>query len=44
MHNIPFGMMNKIYGEVLGKRIGDIEEINVDRDGVGWGPYLRLKV
>lgn len=40
MDNIYFGMMNKVYGELLGKRIGEIMDINVDRDGIGWGPFL----
>lgn len=35
MHNIPFGMMNRVYGELLGLRIGEILEIDVDNDGVG---------
>lgn len=38
--------MNEFYGEVLDKVIGEIIEIevDVDKDGVGWGPYLRVKV
>lgn len=24
--------------------MGDIIDINVDKDGVGWGPFLKIKV
>lgn len=44
MHNIPFGMMNKVHGEMLGNTIGEIIEIDVDKDGVGWGPFLWVRV
>lgn len=44
MHNIPFTMMNRYYGKILGKAIGEIIEVDVDKDGAGWGPYLRVKV
>lgn len=36
--------MNKFYREKLGKAIGEVIDTNVDRDGVGWGPFLRIKV
>lgn len=37
IHNLPYGMMNKVYGALLGKAIGEVIEIDVDKDGVGWG-------
>lgn len=40
LHNIPFGMMNKVYRERLGKLIGEIIDFDVDKDGVGWGAFL----
>lgn len=44
MHNVSFGMMNKFYGKNLGKAIGEILDIDVDKDRVGWGPILRINV
>lgn len=44
MHNISFGMMNKVYGKSLEKLIGEIIKIDVDKNGVGWGPFLRVKI
>lgn len=38
------GMMNSCYGKELGKYIGEVIELDVDYDGIGWGPYLRVKV
>lgn len=37
-------MMNSFYGRKIGARIGWVEDIDVDSDGMGWGPCLRLKV
>lgn len=36
IHNVLFGMMNKVHGKILEKTIGEIIEIDVDKDGVGW--------
>lgn len=36
--------MNRVYGDLLGKRIGEIKDIDVDRDKIGWGPFLRVRV
>lgn len=35
MHNVPLGMINKFCGEDLGKVMGEVIELNVDRDGIG---------
>lgn len=43
LHNIPLGMMNRVYGEKLEKIIGEILDIDVDLDAIGWGPYLIIK-
>lgn len=44
LHDLPMGIMTKVYGERLGKSIGEIKEVDVDKDGLGWRPYLRIKV
>lgn len=35
------GMMNIFYKEELGRAIGEVIELD---DGIGWGPYLKVKV
>lgn len=37
------GMMNRVYREDLGKAIGEVMELDIDKDSIGWGPYLRIK-
>lgn len=44
LNNIPFGMINKFYGKRIGKSIGKIIDYVVDKDGVGWDAFLRLKI
>lgn len=39
-HNLPFGMMNCTYGEMLGEIIGEVDD---DQDGIGWGSFLRVR-
>lgn len=43
MHNIPFTMINRYYGEILGKAIGEIIEVDVDKENAGWALTFRLK-
>lgn len=35
LHDLPLGMMKKLYGEKLGKSIGKVIEVGVDEDEVG---------
>lgn len=44
MHNVLLGMMNIYYREELGKSIREVIELDVDKEGIGWGLYLRVKV
>lgn len=37
-------MMNKVYGERLGRSIREIIDDDVDKDGVGWGVFLCFKI
>jgi hypothetical protein len=42
--NLPFGLMNKSWGEELAGKIGKLEKVDADSNGRAWGPYLRVKV
>lgn len=37
-------MMNKIYGKFLEKSLGEIIEVDVDKDGARWSPFLWVKI
>lgn len=37
-------MMNRRFGESLEEIISEVEDVDVGEDGVGWGPYLRVRV
>lgn len=43
LHNIPLSMMNHTYGEKIGKIIGEILDIDVDQDDMGWDLTFELK-
>lgn len=43
-HNLPLGMMNQVYNEKFEKIVGDVEDIDVDKNGIGWGPNLKIKI
>lgn len=42
--NPRFEMMNKIWGELLGAKVGKVEKVDVDAQGRAWGDYLRVRV
>lgn len=44
LHNIPVGGMTRVNGEQIGKMIGEVKDVDVDLEGAGSGPYLRVKV
>lgn len=44
LYNIHLGTMNKFYGKRIGNLIGNIIDYDVDKDRVGWGAFLRLKI
>lgn len=44
LHQLPLGMMNRKYGEFMGKLLGEVEEVDVDEDEVGWGHFHRVLV
>lgn len=44
IYNMPFGDMAPGIGGQLGIVIGDEVEVDVDDDGIRWGPCLRVKI
>lgn len=44
MHDMPLICMNKGVGTRIGESLGDLEDIDVAGDGIGWGRCLRLRV
>ncbi|XP_038716189.1 uncharacterized protein At4g02000-like [Tripterygium wilfordii] len=42
--NLPFKMMNEKVGLQLGAAVGRIEKVDLDRNGCGWGKYLRVRI
>jgi hypothetical protein len=44
VHDMPLLCMNKNVGTKIGKSLGDLEDVDVAGNGLGWGSYLRLRV
>lgn len=44
IYNLPFGLMNGKWGDVIAKKIGPVEKLEVDDQDLAWGAYLRAKV
>lgn len=44
MLHLPLACMGKEVGLKLGSSVGKVEEVDTDKDGIGWGEYLRVKV
>jgi hypothetical protein len=44
IHNMPLGCMNRAMGAQIGQTIGEVEDVAVAEDDVGWGRYLRVRV
>ncbi|XP_042953554.1 uncharacterized protein LOC122290084 [Carya illinoinensis] len=44
LHNLPFGGMTREVGMQIGGLMGDVVKADVNGEGIGWGPYLRVKV
>ncbi|XP_042969019.1 uncharacterized protein LOC122301691 [Carya illinoinensis] len=43
-HNLPLAGMSKECGIRLGSSLGEVEEVEVDVDDVGWGSFLRVRI
>lgn len=44
MYNLPLACMSKAMGTRIGASVGQVEEVDVDEEGVGWGEYLRVRI
>lgn len=44
VHDMPLICMNKMVGAHIGESLGDLEEVDVAGDGVGWGRCLGICV
>lgn len=44
MFNLPLACMGKEMGHRIGATIGEVKEVDVTNDGVGWGEYLRVGI
>jgi hypothetical protein len=44
MSNLPLACMGKDIGMQIGSSVGEVEDIDVLDDGVGWGKFLRVKI
>lgn len=44
MYNLPLACMNKAMGLHIGALVGEVEEVDVDEEEVGWGKYLRVRI
>ena len=44
IHGLPIGLMTVKIATVLGESIGDVEEVDADREKMAWGRYIRVRV
>jgi hypothetical protein len=44
MYRLPLACMGRDVGFQVGSTVGEVEDIDVLDDGVGWGEYLRVKI
>jgi hypothetical protein len=44
MTNLPLACMGREVGLKLGASVGRVEEVDTDKDEVGWGEFLRVKI
>ncbi|XP_059450879.1 uncharacterized protein LOC132181651 [Corylus avellana] len=42
--NLPLACMGRATGERLGSHLGEVEEVDTNEEGVGWGKYHRVRV
>jgi hypothetical protein len=44
MFNLPLACMTKTMGVQIGNSVGQVEYVETEEHGVGWGAYLRVKI
>jgi hypothetical protein len=44
MYRLPLACMGREVGVQVGSTVGEVEDVYVLDDGVGWGEYLRVKI
>jgi hypothetical protein len=44
MSNLPLACMGKEVGFQIGATVGEVQEVDTDEEGVGWGKYLRVRM
>ena len=44
MMNLPLACMSREVGFKLGASVRKVEEVGTEKDGIGWGEYLRVKI
>jgi hypothetical protein len=44
MVDLPLVCMNQAIGRRIGSTVGLVEVVDTEKDGIGWGEYLRVKV
>ena len=44
IHNVPFARLNRSCAELIGKKVGDVLEINISESRVCWGRYLLVRI
>lgn len=44
MFHLPLACMCETMGVQIGSSVGQVEEVETDEYGVGWGEYLRVRI
>jgi hypothetical protein len=44
VHDMPLLYMNQVVGMNIGESMGEVEDVDITRDGLGWGRCLRIRV
>lgn len=43
-YNLPILCMNRLYGEQIGESLGEVLDVDVETDDMGWGRSLRIRI
>jgi hypothetical protein len=44
MFDLPLDCMSNDVGQKLGETVGEVEDVDTNADGVGWGKFLRVRI